>query len=99
MSPRARAACLPVPAAFAMGIGSEAVWGGRPELRTGVVDAVTMVHTGRIGAAYDAPAEWARTEPEVRRLLSVVGLSTVQELQVVDGTWRMWQSVPRWPTR
>lgn len=96
MSPRARAACLPLPPEFAMGIGSEAVWGGRPELRTGVVDAVTMVHTGTVGGAYDAPAEWDRTAPTVRSLLRDVGAETVQDLQRVDGAWRLWQQRPPW---
>jgi hypothetical protein len=99
LSPLAQRLCLPLPEEFAMGIGSEAVWGARPEHRLGVLDAVTMVHTGHVGGAYDGQAEWDRTQPVVRRLLEPAGLTSIKELAREDGRWRWWQPRPAWARR
>jgi len=96
MSPKARAACLPLPEAFAMGIGVEAVWGGRLELRTALVDALTMRHLGRVGETYDLFAEWDRNEPLVRELLRPAGMETVRDLQHVGHRWFPWRRHPLW---
>lgn len=93
LSPRAVQTCLPVDERFVMGIGSEAVWGGRPELRLGVLDCLTMLHLGPVGAAYDGLAEWAATEHLVQDLLRPVGLTSLFDLQRQTGRW--WWTRPR----
>ncbi len=99
MSPLAQRLCLPFRSEFAMGIGSEAVWGGRTELRLGVLDAVTMRHMGVVGGAYNGQAEWDRTLPFVTNLLKPLGVSSLKDLAHEEGRWRWWQTRPIWAQR
>lgn len=96
MSPRARSHCLPLPEELGMGWGSEVVWGTLPELRTGIIDAVTIVHAGRVAADYDASAlQETGGEQGLARLRSV-GYAGIEELQQEHGRWRAWQRRPAW---
>lgn len=96
MSPRARAVCLPLPEELGMGWGSEIRWATRLELRTGIVDAVTMVHTGRVAGAYDASGLDASGGVDGRRRIQAAGYVDLEDLQREDGRWRAWQRRPAW---
>ncbi len=98
-SGRAREACLPLPEEFSMGIGIEAVWASQPDLRLGVIDSITMVHSGVVGSSYDADAEWRTTEPLVTDLLRPLGLATLDDLQEHEQRWWWLQRRPSWGTR
>lgn len=96
MSPRARVLCLPLPEELGMGWGSEVVWGTLPQLRTGIIDAVTIVHTGRVAADYDASALHVTGGPEGLVRLRRAGYARVEDLQREQGRWRVWQRRPAW---
>lgn len=96
MSPQARATCLPFPDELGMGWGSEVEWATRLELRTGIVDAITMVHTGRVAGAYDASGLDESGGAEGRRRIRAAGYADLADLQREDGRWRAWQRRPDW---
>jgi GT2 family glycosyltransferase len=95
-SPTARAACLPLPEHLGMGWGSEATWGTRLELDTGVLDAVTMRHMAAVGGGYDATQQQRLAEEEYAALLPKAGFASLEDLQRERGRWWLWQQSPRW---
>lgn len=88
--PAARRRLLPFPEDSGMGWGVEFEWAVHEDrFRLGIVDAVTLVHHGPVGAGYDADAETARAA----RALGRTG-ATVRELQVTHRCWRPWTRLP-----
>lgn len=94
--PRARAVCLPLDDTLGMGWGSEATWGTRWELSTGVLDGVTLRHWEPIGTGYDTAGEQAQADEVFGRLLPPAGFASLDEFQRVTARWPMWRARPPW---
>ena len=87
LSPRARAALVPLPERLGMGWGVEATWAARADLRLGIVDAVRMRHLERTAAGYDASAQRVQEEQE----LAAHGFAGWTELQRATSQWWAWR--------
>lgn len=87
LSGAAQRALLPLPDDLDMGWGIEARWwvaAGREGLRLGIVDAVSMLHLGAVGAAYDRSAQ----EDVLQREVEAAGLQDITELhREYQRTW------------
>lgn len=93
LSPRARAALLPLPDETGMGWGLEGHWGDPTlNLRLGIVDGVRLVHHGAVAVDYDKTDAQARNNDALAR----AGLHAWKEWQTVDAVWRPWQRRPKW---
>lgn len=94
--PRARRACLPLDASLGMGWGSEATWGTKRELATGVLDGVTLRHWEPIGTGYDTTGEQVQADEVFQRLLPPAGFASLRAFQRVTGRWPVWRATPPW---
>lgn len=93
LSPGGRASVTPFPAGEGMGWGIEALWGSRPSLRLGVLDAIAMRHLQPVVAAgnYDIGAEGERAA----RFLAAAGFAAPEDQRVEVGRW-FWNRRPPW---
>ncbi|PWJ55119.1 hypothetical protein SAMN06264364_10440 [Quadrisphaera granulorum] len=101
LSPRARAALLPLPTASVTGWGLESYWSSlrRPDLRCGLIDAVTVRHLTPMGTGYDAEAEYERGV-EFAQSLGVDDFQADQRAMMTTvATWRPGQVSPPWVVR
>jgi hypothetical protein len=93
LSPNAISRLTPLPEDVGMGWGLEAVWGSLPDLRTGILDAVTVMHDRPVGqGGYDTALQWEQAES----LRKAQGWESWRDLQRVLDTWWAWQRTPPW---
>jgi hypothetical protein len=87
---------LPLPRDRGMGWGLELDWLDLVDegCRLGIVDAVQVVHLGKVGGTYDDTAIRARMREE----LAARGVDDWGPLQRTLATWRPWQRRPSWMT-
>jgi hypothetical protein len=85
---------LPLPRERGMGWGLELDWLDLADegCRLGIVDAVRVVHLGKVGGTYDDTAIRARMREE----LAARGVDDWAPLQRTLATWRPWQRRPPW---
>lgn len=86
---------LPLPEGVGMGWGFEASWGSRSlrgELDLGIVDHVTLLHHGAVGADYDRAGEQAQQAAVV----ASYGLTDLDGLMVSRDVWRTYRARPPW---
>jgi hypothetical protein len=85
---------LPLPRERGMGWGLELDWIdlAAEGCRLGIVDAVQVVHLGKVGETYDDTAIRARMHDE----LAARGVEDWGPLQRTLATWRPWQRRPSW---
>jgi hypothetical protein len=85
---------LPFPDDIGMGWGLEVTWAtlAGDGCRLGIVDAVAMRHLVKPGGAYDMQFEMRQLTNE----LEAIGVTHINDIQRVLGTWPRWLSTPPW---
>ena len=98
LSPKAQDLLLPFPAGMPGDWGLEAYWSSlhRPELRCGLVDAITMDHLVPMGRHYDSAAAWKHAQEWVKSLGIEDFAADQRAMTVTLGTWRPWKLRPSW---